>query len=446
MDHFHLNVVVTSIIRPASNQSVRTWVSRLHGKPWDAPHPLLRPVLEETLGVMVFQEQLSQAAIHMAGFDPGEAESLRKVVNKKHREKKLPDFYARFEQGARKKGVDQKIIEKVWQMMMGFDGYSFCKPHSASYTLVAYKSAYLRAHYPAEFMAAVISNGGGYYSTFGYLSEARRMGLTILPPDINLSEIRYTGKDKEIRMGLMQIKEVSQEAKETILHEREKNGPFASLKEFMNRTDSNVHLQDVRILIKAGCFDSIANNITRPGLMWQALAFFHQKEEEKAPTLFDQAQTPVPLHSRAFHEKYPESIILKHETESLGFLLSIHPLDLYRQCLETIRHVKAEELISHIGKYITITGWLVTGKTVRTKAGDHMKFVSFEDATGIYETVFFPKTYKRFCHILNAARPYILKGKVDEDFGAVCITVNWIGFMDKLQKRRTKPSITQLKT
>jgi error-prone DNA polymerase len=168
MDHFHLNVVVTSIIRPASNRSIKTWV--------------LKPALEETLGVMVFQEQLSQAAIHLAGFDPSEADTLRKVVSKKHKEKKLRDFHARFRHGAQKRNVSQEVTEEVWQMIMGFDGYSFCKPHSASYTLVAYKSAYLRAHYPAEFMASVISNGGGYYSPFGYLSEARRMGLKILPP------------------------------------------------------------------------------------------------------------------------------------------------------------------------------------------------------------------------------------------------------------------------
>ena len=196
LDHFLLNVVVTSIIRPASNQSIREWVARLHGEPWEPPHPLLRPVLEETLGVMVFQEQLSQSAMAMAGFDAAEADTLRKVVSKKHREKKLRDFYSRFVKGASERGVSEEKIEEVWQMMMGFEGYSFCKPHSASYTLVAYKSAYLRAHYPAEFMAAVISNGGGYYSTFGYLSEARRMGLKILPPDINESEIKYTGKGK----------------------------------------------------------------------------------------------------------------------------------------------------------------------------------------------------------------------------------------------------------
>ena len=120
--------------------------------------------------------------MHLAGFDPAEADTLRKVVSKKHKGKKLRDFYSRFVQGASTRTVSLDVIKKVWHMMMGFDGYSFCKPHSASYTLVAYKSAYLRAHYPAEFMASVISNGGGYYSTFGYLSEARRMGLAILPP------------------------------------------------------------------------------------------------------------------------------------------------------------------------------------------------------------------------------------------------------------------------
>jgi len=432
MDHFHLNVVVTSIIRPASNQSVRTWVSRLHGKSWDAPHPLLRPVLAETLGVMVFQEQLSQAAIHMAGFTPGEGEALRKVVNKKHREKKLRDFYARFVNGARERGVAREVFEEVWQMMMGFDGYSFCKPHSASYTLVAYKSAYLRSHYPAEFMASVISNGGGYYSTFGYLSEARRMGLSILPPEINRCHMKYTGKGNAVRMGLMQVREMSLEAKEAIIHERERHGRFASLTDFLDRTVSHVHLQGVRTLIKAGCFDSIACNTTRPGLMWQALFFFNQREEEKTPTLFNSKKTSVPLHAPSLlKESYPRSLMLKHEIETLGVYLSTHPLDLYPDRLSRMDRVWAKDLDSHVGEIVTIVGWRVTGKTVRTKTGEAMKFISFEDTTGLYETVFFPKVYNRYCHMLNAERPYILRGKVEADFGAVNMTVNWVGFLDR---------------
>ncbi|SPD71835.1 DNA polymerase III, alpha subunit (fragment) [uncultured Desulfobacterium sp.] len=433
MDHFHLNVVVTSIIRPASNKDIRTWVLRLHGRPWDAPHPLLRPVLAETLGVMVFQEQLSQAAIHMAGFGPADAETLRKVVNKKHREKRLRDFYAMFVRGARERSVDEKVIEKVWQMMMGFDGYSFCKPHSASYTLVAYKSAYLKAYYPAEFMASVISNGGGYYSTFGYLSEAKRMGLKVLPPDVNLSEIKYTGKDRSIRIGLMQLKDISREAKEFIVHEREKNGPFVSMKDFLVRTWQHVRFEDTRILIKAGCLDSISCGAARSGLMWQAVAFFHQKEDKRTPTLFEKTLDSIrPDNRGAYQGQYPKSLVLKYEMDTLGFYLSAHPLDLYLNKLRGVDYIRAKDMGIYVGKTIKTIGWLVTGKTVTTRKGEAMKFISFEDQTGIYEAVFFPRVYQQYCHMLNAARPFILKGKVEEDLGAVSITVDAITFADRV--------------
>ncbi|MFC1825499.1 DNA polymerase III subunit alpha, partial [Thermodesulfobacteriota bacterium] len=433
LDHFHLNVVVTSIIRPASNQSIRTWVSRLHGEPWEMIHPLLAPALQETLGVMVFQEQLSQAAIYLAGFDPAEADTLRKVVSKKDREKKLRDFHARFMQGARERGVSPDMAEDVWQNIMGFDGYSFCKPHSASYTLVAYKSAYLRAHYPAEFMASVISNSGGYYSTFGYISEARRMGLNILPPDINKSAIKYMGKDSAIRIGLMQLKEISQEAKEAIVHEREKNGPFASIDNFLTRTGHSVHLQDVRVLVKAGCFDPISRGTNRPGLMWQALKYFSRDAQDKDPGLFEWARKNKPAQEMAEtpHNPapYSRSRMLKHEVETLGFLLSTHPLDRFADLLKKLDYIRAKDLPHWIGKQVTTVGWLVTGKTVQTREGDPMKFVSFEDRTGLYETVFFPKEYHRYCHMLNKMRPYVLKGKVEEDFGAICLTVSRIGFI-----------------
>jgi len=437
MDHFHLNVVVTSIIRPASNRSIHAWVSRLHGQSWAPAHSLLAPVLEETLGVMVFQEQLSQTAIHLAGFDPAEADTLRKVVSKKHKGRKLRDFHNRFVKGAREQGVSRQVTEETWQMMMGFDGYSFCKPHSASYTLVAYKSAFLRAHYPAEFMAAVISNGGGYYSTFGYLSEAGRMGLNILPPDINQSEIKYTGKDKALRIGLMQLKDLSQDAREAILHERSKRGPFVSLAEFLERTGSHIHLQDMRILIKAGCFDSTAPAVTRPDLMWYALRFFDRKERNKAPGLFDAAQPSVPLNSRSktSQRPYPKRLMLQHEMETLGFLLSIHPLDRYKNILQHLNYVRARDLHSWVGKQVTTIGWQITGKTVHTKDGEPMRFISFEDQTGIYETVLFPGVYNRYCHMLTATRPYILKGKVEENFGAITMTVNWIGFLDRYNQR-----------
>jgi error-prone DNA polymerase len=430
LDHFHLNVVVTSIIRPASNQSIKTWVARLHGGPWRQIHPLLEPVLEETLGVMVFQEQLSQAAIYMAGFDASEADVLRKIVSKKNREKKLKDFHERFIKGASEKGVAMDVIKDVWQMMMGFDGYSFCKPHSASYTMVAYKSAYLRAHYPAEFMASVISNGGGYYSTLGYISESRRMGLSILPPDINKSEIKYTGKAKDIRVGLMQIKELSHDALNALIYERKRNGPFASIDDFLKRTCRDVHLQDARQLIKAGCFDS--TGAKRPELVWKTLQFFGKREEKMEPSLFDYAaKTPSTAAPASCLGHYPKQVMLKNESEALGLILSAHPLELYCDVLKGMHFVRACDLAGYAGRNVTLVGWLVTGKTVLTRDGDPMKFISFEDTTGIYETVFFPKVYHRYCHMLNASRPYVIKGRVEEDSGSINVNVGWVGFLNR---------------
>jgi error-prone DNA polymerase len=435
LDHFHLNVVVTSIIRPASNQSIRTWVSRLHGQPWESPHPFLHSVLEETLGIMVFQEQLNQAAMHLAGFDPAEADTLRKVVSKKDREKRLRDFHARFVRGARERGVRMEVIEEVWGMIMGFDGYSFCKPHSASYTLVAYKSAFLRAHYPAEFMASVISNGGGYYSTFGYLSEARRMGLAILGPDINESEIKYIGRNKEIRVGLMQLKSLSQEGREFIVHERSRHGLFSSFDDFLTRAGRSLHLQDVRILIKAGCFDGIAGGLTRPSLMWRALQFYNGGHREENPPALFPTTPALPAKTRP----YPKRLMLRHEVDTLGFPLSCHPLERYGNILNNVDYVRACDLPAHVGERVRVIGWPVTGKTIRAKDGNPMKFVSFEDTTGLYEAVFFPKVYNTFCHMLNGMRPYILKGKVEEDFGSIAVTVNWIEFLDSYGREVFRP-------
>jgi error-prone DNA polymerase len=268
------------------------------------------------------------------------------------------------------------------------------------------------------------------------------MGITILPPDINKSEIKYTGKEREIRVGLMQLKELSKEGMDFVVRERSKHGLFAGLGQFLLRTSGHVHLQDVRVLIKSGCFDSISHRETRPDLLWKALRFFDTPASHSTLDLFKSALPPSPLpphlpsHSVSSPLPLREGIkgsgnMLKHELDTLGFYLSIHPLDRYRDTLRGLHYVKACDLHLHVGEHVTTIGWLVTGKTVQTKDGDPMKFVSFEDTTGIYETVLFPKVYNRFCHMLNEMRPYLLKGKVEEDFTAVTLTVHWIEFLDR---------------
>ncbi len=269
-DVFEYLVIVSSLIRPAANRYVREFVQRAHGKPYTSPHPLLDEVLDETHGIMVYQEDVTKVAMALADFPIEDADQLRKVLSKKHKQKQLQDYKAQFYRGTAAKNVSRAKIDAIWGMIMSFVGYSFCKPHSASYAQVSFKSAYLRAHYPAEFMASVISNQGGFYSTSAYLSEAKRMGLTMLLPDINASEWAYTGNGHVIRVGFMQIKGLKKEFIEAIIQERNTNGPYASLQEFLDRVKAEP--AQTRLLIKTGCFDSIAGEVTRPGLLWRLYA------------------------------------------------------------------------------------------------------------------------------------------------------------------------------
>ena len=274
-DFEHL-VVQSSIIRPAANEFIREYVRRDRGGTYEPLHPMLAEILEETHGILCYQEDVSRVAMALAGFDAVQADQLRKILSKKHKQARLPDYRDRFFRGALARGVAREVIEEVWRMILSFQGYSFCKPHSASYALVSFKACYLRAHFPAEFMAAVISNQGGYYTTMAYLSEARRMGLTILPPDVNASALPYAGYGSNLRVGLMQLKGVREASLEALLEDRARRGPFGSLEEILGRVDLDP--ADLRVLIKAGCLDSIARGRSRPELLWELLAWEARKE------------------------------------------------------------------------------------------------------------------------------------------------------------------------
>jgi len=417
-DFDHL-VIHSSIIRPAANKYIREYVRRLRGVRYQPLHPILDEVLSETHGIMVYQEDVSRIAMAMAGFDAANADMLRKILSKKRAVKKLDDYRQMFYAGARNRGVSRDIIDEVWQMILSFSGYSFCKPHSASYALLSFKSCYLRAHHPAEFMAAVLSNQGGYYSPFAYVSEARRMGLTVLLPDIHESRREYWGRDKSIRVGLMQLKGLHEAALQAILEERGKR-PFRSLADFLSRVEIDV--ADVKILIKAGALDSISGGATRPEMIWQALAW-HETRAARRPvarSLFQDIPAVVPPRV----PQYSPRTVLEHELETLDFLISRHPLSLYSQPLSKLNYVRGADLPRHVGRRVTAVGWWVTGKLITTKNDEPMEFISFEDTSALYETVFFPEVYKRFCHMLNRSRPYVLTGTVEEEFGVCTLTVD----------------------
>jgi error-prone DNA polymerase len=421
-DLFEHLVIASSIIRPAANAFILEFVARMRGKPWRPLHPLLDGVLAETYGIAVYQEQITQMAMALAGFSAFEGDQLRKIISKKHKEKKLEDYRQKFFAGGLGRGVPGRVLEEVWSQILSFAGYSFCKPHSASYALVSCKSAYLKANHPAEFMAAVVSNQGGFYSPFAYLSEARRMGLKVLPPDVNASAIPYCGQGREVRVGLMQVQGLARKATETLLEAREQGGPFRDFRDFLRRAP--LAPSDSMLLVKAGCFDALEGKQKRPSLLWELLAHHRRFDKGSGGLLFEPDEAPLPAPP-----PYDDKTVLHQELETLGMLISCHPLLLHRREIERLRPVPANRIGEWTGRYVTMIGWWVTGKTVQDKNGRPMEFVSFEDTTAIFDATFFPKAYERFCRKLSRSRPYLLKGKVEEEFGVATLNVEWVGFL-----------------
>ncbi|MDO3380207.1 DNA polymerase III subunit alpha [Geoalkalibacter halelectricus] len=419
-DLFEHLVMASSIIRPAANVFIREFVARLRGKPWSCAHPLLDEVLRETYGLAVYQEQITQVAMALADFTAFEGDQLRKIISKKHKAQTLRDYHAKFLDGGRRKGVGKEILNQIWAQILSFSGYSFCKPHSASYALVSCKSAWLKANYPAEFMAAVISNQGGFYSPLAYISEARRLGLAVLPPDINAADLAYSGRAGGLRVGFMQIQGLSRAAVAALLAERRRGGLYRGFEDFLRRVRMDV--ADVRLLIKAGCFDALEGKQRRPALLWALLAHRHAAP---GASLFDEAPPELPTPP-----PYDDRQVIAQELETLGLLISCHPLALHRYAIARLKPVSAARMGAWTNRYVTMIGWWVTGKTVQDKDGRPMEFVSFEDTTGLFDATFFPQAYARFCRKLSRLRPYVLKGRVEEEFGVATLTVEWVGFLE----------------
>ncbi|MGE0472009.1 MAG: DNA polymerase III subunit alpha [Nitrospirales bacterium] len=436
LDVFEYLVIVSSLIRPAAHRYVREFVRRAHGEDHQSVHPIVEQTLAETHGILVYQEDVSRIAIALAGFSVEDADQLRKVLSKKHKKHQLEDYKVRFYRDAAERGVSGQAIETVWDMIMSFTGYSFCKPHSASYAQVSFKSAYLRAHYPAEFMAAVINNQGGFYSTFAYLSEARRMGLTVLPLDINLSHWNYTGHGQTLRIGFMQLKSLSREFTERLLLERTTNGPFRSFRDFLDRVVYEP--AQVRLLIKAGSFDRLAGEVTRPGLIWRLYATQAQGDRQG---MFPGSGTlpfaGLSCRSMPIPADYPHTQKIQHEIDLFGFPVTVHPLEWYASSSDARQCIPSSEMHRYVGKRITMTGWLVTEKPARTQHNEAMEFIMLEDLTGLYDATVFPRIFRLYGHMLSTNRPYLLEGIPEEEFGAVTLTVRKVILL-----RDTKASIT----
>jgi DNA polymerase-3 subunit alpha/error-prone DNA polymerase len=378
-------VIHSSIIRPAANKFIHEYVRRLKGGKWEALHPRLSRILDETYGILCYQEDVSKTAVALAGFDEAEADKLRKVIAKKAGGTKLLLYEKQFFEGCRVNGVGEEAIQKIWEMMLSFDGYSFCKPHSASYAMVSFQSAYLRVHHPAEFMAGVLSNQGGYYRPHAYIAECRRMGLLVEGPDINLSRWRYYGLGRRVIVGLMAIKGISRTGVEAILREREKGGDFLSLTDFLRRV--KLGRDDIIALCPAGVFDSIAGGLARTMQARELLKANTGAVRKGQSDLFTAELAPAyraggtavlaPVKKKTSTDELWEEYI------ALGFLRQMHPLALGKAKVLAARRIKANKIGEYVDRFVCLVGWQVTMKEVWTKDGLTMSFLTLEDETAL---------------------------------------------------------------
>jgi error-prone DNA polymerase len=464
-DTFELLVLNTSIIRPASNRYIKVYLERLHGAPYEPLDPVLRDTLADTFGVMVYQEDVVNVCAAFAGMPLATADGLRKSLSKKRPAKALAGYAEEFFTGAARLGRDVETAKRVWSMIMSFAGYSFCKGHSASYIQVAQHSCYLRAHYPAEFMAAVLGNGGGFYHPFAYVAEAMRMGLTVLPPDVNESEFRCTGRGREVRIGLQFVKELSADGVERILAAREDSPvrhpersegamtqhgplrsaqgdsprdlaslpacrPFRSLVDLRART--GLSPSDLRALIKVGALDSIAGGWTRPMMLWlvDSTAECVRDPADRPGDWFDHLPPTVPV----LREYGPERR-RREEHATLGFITDAHPMALHADELKRFRVCPSTELHRHVGEHVLAAGMLTTAKPVHTLKDEPMEFATFDDGHGLIETVLFPDVYRDRGHVLFDQGPFIFRGKVEEEFGAVTVTITRLDRLERVSRR-----------
>jgi DNA-directed DNA polymerase III PolC len=418
---FEQLVIQSSIIRPAANEFCREYVRRLHGGAWQPLTPQIGDVLDDTFGLMVYQEDVSKVAVALASFSHADADGLRKVMSKKDKVLRLTNYKEMFFTGCAANDVDLEETQRMWAMMMSFDGYSFCKPHSASYARVSFQAAYLKYHYPAEFMAAVISNQGGYYSTFAYVSEAKRLEVQVLRPDVNRSGLRWSGRSKTIRVGLQQVHGLSSAFLERLFTERKKN-LFKDLGDFFMRAKPADN--EARALIHAGGLDAMQPEGNRTALLWQWSSYLRTFKSRPSLSLFAaRLPEPPPLPSPGKKER------LRREYQVLGFLCECHPLQVLQPPSEITtgkglpRLIKVESLFERVGQRVQLVLWLLTGKLVSTRTGEAMEFLTFEDETGQVETTFFPRVYRAHAHQLKTGRAYLVDGLVEEDFGALTLTV-----------------------
>ena len=429
---FEMLVIASSIIRPGVAESgmMQEFIAR-HKDPARRKYLIdqMQLYLGETYGVMVFQEDVIKVIHFIVGLSLEEGDLLRRAMSGKTRSSEAMELLRnRFFSSCKKKKLDGKIAEELWRQISSFSGYSFCKAHSASFALLSFQVAFLKAHYPAEFMAAVLSNGGGFYSPAVYIWECKRLGLDVRLPCINHSEYEYTGNGRVIYIGFMAVKNFPHNSAEIIIEERDNNGKYVSLADFLVRT--KLGEEETAVLIKCGAMDCFSQRDvrkdsygglpkeTRPTLLRLLSVYIHKRKilDENYNDLFIHESFKIEKEIKT-NKDYSIAQKCKQEFEIFGYMVTKHPLYFFQKNILGKHVINASELNKYHGEKVRLVGWYMTSKRIRTKNGSIMKFLSLEDLTGTFEAVIFPNVYKNVAEKTLSFGPYLIEGKVDTEGG-----------------------------
>ncbi len=417
-------IALVALYRPGPMQLIPDFIERKHGRTkvtYD--HPLMEEILKDTYGIMVYQEQVMRIASDLAGFSMGEADILRRAMGKKNPEL-MAEQRKKFVNGAVAHGVPEKKAERIFGFMEQFAGYGFNKSHSAAYAIIAYQTAYLKANYPVEFMAALLtSEMADTDKIVKYIEECRAMGIEILPPDVNESSNDFRVVGEKIHFGLVAVKNVGEAAIQSILNTRRDRGRFRDLFDFCERADLRlVNKRVIESLIKCGAFDSLgARRAQLTGVVDKAMEAAASAQRDRAHgqvSLLDvlssvgAVRREVPALPDLSEWDRPH--LLAGEKETLGFYITGHPLAEYRGLIAKYTTMTTEDLPSLPDKSTVKLGAIVTAvKEISTKSGDRMAFVTLEDMQGSVEAVVFPDLYRSSMLHLGKDSAVLVRGQVD---------------------------------
>jgi len=441
-DRFEDIIAMVALYRPGPMDNIPTYINRKHKEEEvDYLHPMLEPILKETYGVIIYQEQVMQIAQALAGFSLGEADLLRRAMGKKDK-REMARQQSRFVEGAMKNGVRKGDAEYIFELVDKFAGYGFNKSHAAAYALVSYHTAYLKANYREEFLAASMTLDMGNTDKLAmYTAEAARSGIAILPPCVNASEVDFLAGERSIRYSLAALKNIGAQAVETIVAERSARGPFADLSDFAARVNGKaLNKRALETLAAAGAFDALEADRARVhGNVEQMLAFANRLASDAAQGTGDLfaaagAGAARPQIDMRATKPWTPMERLQHEFEAVGFFLSGHPLEAYAGALARLGTVSYAELEARAERGSVagrLAGIVVSARERRSQKGNKFAFALFSEPTGQFEAVIFSETLAASRHLLEPGTPVLLTVEGERDGEALKLRAAAIQSLDE---------------